>query len=155
MGTKYSSHVPEESVALDTVIKVLRAAGTLEAYVSMWLSQHQLTITQFGILEALYFSGDMNASVLAQKVLRTCGNMTYVLDQLASRDLIVRERNPDNRREIVVGLTPAGHALITAIFPEHASRMVSFFSVLDLDEQHVLGRLCKRLGLQEGRGCCS
>ena len=149
METRSSSASPEESLALDTLIKVLRAAGTLETHVSEWLVPHQLTLTQFGILETLHFSGKMNASLLAQKVLRTCGNMTYVLDQLSTRNLITRDRNPDNRREILVQLSQEGHGLIQDIFPYHATRMDAFFKVLTHSEQHQLGVLCKRLGLQE------
>ncbi len=149
MGTKYSGTSPEEVLALDTLIKVLRAAGTLETHVSEWLLQHQLTITQFGILEALFFSGEMNASLLAQKVLRTCGNMTYVLDQLSTRNLITRDRNPENRREILVRLSSTGETLIAGIFPDHATRMDDFFNVLTRSEQQQLGALCKILGRQE------
>lgn len=149
MGTKYHAS-PEETQALDTVIKVLRAANSVDAHVSVWLREKNLTITQFGILEALFFSGEMKASVLAQKVLRTCGNMTYVLDQLADRDFICRERNPHNRREVTVFLTPLGHQLIGVIFPEHAARVTQFFGVLAAEEQKLLGALCKKLGLQEG-----
>jgi len=149
MGTKYTSNASEEVLTLDTLIKVLRAAGTLEKNVSDWLVQYQLTITQFGILEALHFSGDMNASLLAQKVLRTCGNMTYVLDQLSQRGLISRDRNPDNRREILVSLSQEGQQLIQNIFPDHASRMTTFFNVLTPSETQQLGALCKTLGLQE------
>ncbi len=152
MGTKYSSASPEEILSLDTLIKVLRAAGTLETHVSEWLVQHQLTITQFGILEALFFSGEMNASLLAQKVLRTCGNMTYVLDQLSTRGLITRDRNPENRREILVRLSSEGERLIAEIFPDHATRMSCFFDVLTRSEQHQLGTLCKMLGRQEREG---
>ena len=157
MGTKYRSTSNEEVLALDTLIKVLRAAGSLETQVSAWLAPHQLTLTQFGILEALHFSGKMNASLLAQKVLRTCGNMTYVLDQLSTRNLITRDRNPDNRREILVQLSHEGQRLIQAIFPDHATRMADFFKVLTRSEQQHLGALCKTLGLQErgGESCFS
>lgn len=149
MGTKYKSKSSDEVVALDTLIKVLRAAGTLEKTVSDWLTQHELTLTQFGILEALHFSGDMNASLLAQKVLRTCGNITYVLDQLSSRGLLSKNKNPEDRREVMVSLSPTGKTLIQTIFPEHAARMADFFCVLKSSETKQLGTLCKTLGLQE------
>jgi MarR family transcriptional regulator, 2-MHQ and catechol-resistance regulon repressor len=149
MGTKYTSNATEEVLVLDTLIKVLRSAGTLEKNVSDWLLQHQLTITQFGILEALYFSGEMNASLLAHKVLRTCGNITYVLDQLSTRDLISRHKNPEDRREVMVRISAAGKELIQTIFPEHAARMADFFKVLTRSETQKLGALCKTLGRQE------
>jgi len=149
MGTKYKSKSPDEVLALDTLIKVLRAAGTLEKNVSDWLGQHQLTITQFGILEALHFSGDMNASLLAKKVLRTCGNMTYVLDQLSDRGFVSKSKNPNDKREVMVSLSPEGKRLIQDIFPEHAERMSDLFKVLKRSETKQLGELCKTLGLQE------
>ena len=75
--------------------------------------------------------------------------MTMVIDNLEKRDLVRRDRNPEDRREIIVSLTDLGAETITRIFPKHARAIQIEMSVLTAAEQRELGRLCRKLGLTE------
>ncbi|HET8649031.1 MAG TPA: MarR family transcriptional regulator, partial [Gemmatimonadales bacterium] len=113
------------------------------------LAEHDLTTSQFGVLEALYHLGPMHQCELAQRILKTSGNMTLVIDNLEKRGLARRERSEEDRRFIRVHLTEAGHDLIERIFPGHADAIVAELAVLTADEQRQLGQLCRRLGKRE------
>ena len=146
MATHFEG-TPEEQQALDVYIKLTRAAESVNARINRRLSDLKLTISQFGVLEALFHLGPMHQNELGQKILRSSGNMTMVIDNLCKRGLVLRCRNADDRRYITVSLTDAGRKLICAYFPEHVKGVVEEISVLTADEQAELQRLCKKLGL--------
>ncbi|OKH28378.1 MarR family winged helix-turn-helix transcriptional regulator [Chroogloeocystis siderophila] len=148
MGTRH--HGTEEEVrALDTYIKLVRAADSISSRIHRHLDETNLTITQFGVLEALYHLGSMYQRDLAAKLLKSGGNITLVIDNLEKRELVKREREPDDRRCIRVNLTEAGKQLISRIFPTHVAAVVTEMATLSLPEQEELGRLCRQLGKKE------
>ena len=148
MGTRYLG-TKEEVAALDAYIKLVRAAESVSTRLHRHLDAHKLTVTQFGVLEALYHLGSMYQRELAEKLLKSGGNITLVIDNLEKRQLVKRDREVGDRRCISVSLTDTGKQLITAVFPTHVAAVVKEMSILTLTEQAELGRLCRRLGKQE------
>ena len=137
-----------EREALDAYIKLMRAAESVTARLNRQLAEQQLTVSQFGALEALYHLGPLNQTELGRKLLKSGGNITTVVDNLEARALAQRERSTEDRRIVMVSLTAEGRKLIRRIFPRHVERIVKEFSVLSSAELAVLGALCRRLGLQ-------
>ena len=146
MGTHYQG-TAEETAALDLYIKLSRAAESASQRINQHLQEEYLTTSQFGVLEALYFLGPLQPGQLAQKVLKSSGNMTLVIDNLAKRGLVTRQRREDDRRCIDVQLTKQGRALIEAIFPHHVAGVVDTMSALSPLERQQLAALCRKLGL--------
>ena len=91
----------------------------------------------------------MSQSEIGQKILRSSGNMTMVIDNLEKRRLVKRERSRADRRFLIVHLTEEGRQLISRIFPSHATEIAREFAVLTASEQQTLGKLCKKLGLKD------
>jgi MarR family 2-MHQ and catechol resistance regulon transcriptional repressor len=138
----------EEQLALNAYIKLMRAAESVTARLNRQLALQQLTMSQFGALEALYHIGPLNQTELGRKLLKSGGNITTVVDNLEMRGLAQRQRSKEDRRVIIVTLTTEGRRLIRRIFPRHVERIVKEFSVLSAAELLELGELCRRLGLQ-------
>ena len=136
----------KEALALVTFVKLMRSANTITAEVSNHLARNKLTMSQFGVLEALYHLGPMYQRDLAVKILKTTGNITTVIDNLEKRKLVERQREMKDRRYFKVVLTPAGKRLTKKIFPDHAAQIVKSMNRLNMTEQKELGRLCKKLG---------
>jgi len=147
MGTKYQG-TKDEVRALNTYIKLQRAAETSLNRTTRLLSDHNLTLSQFAVLEALYHLGQMSQVDLANKLLKSTGNMTSVLKGMEKRDLIHRERSETDNRYMEVTLTDSGRNLIAGYFPQHVALIVEDMSALTTDEQEELARICKKLGLQ-------
>lgn len=145
MGTHYAG-TEEEIAALDLYIKLSRAAETVSQRINQHLLAENLTISQFGVLEALYHLGPMQPGQLAQKVLKSTGNMTLVIDNLVKRGYVSRQRREDDRRCIDIQLTAEGEALIARIFPRHVAGVVATMSALTIDDQKHLADLCRQLG---------
>jgi MarR family 2-MHQ and catechol resistance regulon transcriptional repressor len=139
----------KEMRALSTYVKLMRAAESMTTRAHRHLSSFGLTISQFGVLEALFHLGPLSQKDLGQKILRSSGNITMVIDNLEKRDLVRRERDMVDRRYYIVHLTTAGKKLIKKIFPPHAAVISGEMNVLTASEQEMLGKLCKKLGLKK------
>jgi len=134
--------------ALSTYVKLVRAAETISARIHHHLAGEGLSISQFGVLEALYHLGPLNQSEIAKKLLKSTGNITMVIDNLEKRGLVSRQRKENDRRYYTVQLTTEGRKMIGSIFPRHAARIMEEMGALGSAEQDLLGHLCRRLGLQ-------
>lgn len=145
MGTRHRGSI-EEINALNTFIKLQRAAESVSARVHGLLPEG-LTVTQFGVLESLHHIGPLCQGELAEKLLRSGGNLTLVVDNLEKAGLVVRERDPADRRFVVVKLTDKGSAFIAEIFPKVAANITREMNRLSSTELLDLGRLCKKVGL--------
>ncbi len=142
---------PTELRALSTYVKLMRAAESVTARIHRHLSAIGLTVSQLGVLDALYHLGPLSQKEIGKKILKSSGNITMVIDNLEKRDLVRRERGKSDRRLINVRLTDKGHGLINAIFPPHVAVIVKEMSSLTAAEQEELGKLCRKIGLKEGR----
>ena len=146
MATHYQG-TTEETLALNVYIKLSRAAEAATTRINAHLHDHNLTISQFGVLEALYHLGPLQPGQLAEKILKSSGNLTLVIDNLVKRELVTRQRREDDRRCIDIHLTIVGQSLIETIFPAHVAGVLDTMSALTPDEQDQLAQLCRKLGL--------
>jgi MarR family 2-MHQ and catechol resistance regulon transcriptional repressor len=135
-----------ERLALSTYLKLTRASEGLWNRLAPGLARADLTTSQFGVLEALYHLGPMHQRDLGQRILKSSGNMTLVIDNLERRGLVRRERSAEDRRFILVHLTGEGERLIRRVFPGHAEAITRELAVLTREEQRTLGNLCRKLG---------
>jgi MarR family 2-MHQ and catechol resistance regulon transcriptional repressor len=136
-----------ENRALKTYVKLMRAAESVTSRTHRHLASTGLTISQFAVLEALYQLGPLSQRQIGQKILRSSGNITMVIDNLEKNKLVRRERHKADRRFYIVHLTDKGYDLIKGLFPPHAAVIAQDLAVLTAAEQDTLGRLCKKLGL--------
>ncbi|MFC4452831.1 MarR family transcriptional regulator [Deinococcus sonorensis] len=145
MPTRYDG-TPEERAALDAYIKVWRAAHAVEVQANRHLAAHRLTISQFGVLEVLHHLGPLSQRQLAEKILRSSGNLTMVIDNLERDGLVRRTRDLRDRRIMTVSLTERGEQLIVSLLPAHVAGIVQVFSGLTPQELATLAALSRKLG---------
>ena len=145
MGTRHQGPA-DEVRALDVFVKLVRATEAVSDRVHAHLRADRLTVSQFGVLEALLHLGPMCQKELGSKLLRSGGNVTMVVDNLEKRGLVRRERRPENRKFVTVHLTEEGRALVRLVFPRHVEAVVRELSILSAAEQETLGRLLRTLG---------
>lgn len=74
-------------------------------------SQFDVTFPRFDILSQLYRVPDgLILGELSQRLMVSPGNITSVIKRLIEDGMIVRNQNPDDRRENIVQMTPEGRA---------------------------------------------
>jgi len=136
----------EEEQALRLWISLARCYVTFSRAVACKVAEYDLTAPQFGVLEALYHLGPLSLGELAEKLLVTGGNVTYVMDRLEAQGLVVRERSGDDRRVVKAHLTSKGRATISGVFPGHVEFVNGLVKGLDVGEREGLRALLKKLG---------
>lgn len=141
---------PDRARALGLYVKLVRAADSVQAPLDRRLESLGLTEGQFGVLEILLHLGPQSAGALSRKSFRSGGHVTTVLDNLERRKLVTRERLPEDRRTVIVRLTPSGRRLVAKLFPGHADAIAEAMSVLAPAEQSTLAGLLKKLGRAQG-----
>ena len=146
MGTHYKG-TKRDVRAMDAYLKLMRAADTLESHSLKHIKDAGLTVSQFGVLETLLHLGPLQQSVISEKLLKSGGNITMVIDNLEKQELIRRVTNPEDRRCVRVHLTDKGRDMIASVFHEHVAFVASIMSTLSNDEQELLASLCRKLGL--------
>lgn len=104
-----------------------------------------LTPTQFTALEALYHKGELTIQQIIDAVLSTSGNMTVVIRNLEQQGLVQRMENPKDKRSFLVGITDAGRAQISTVFPLHMKFVGEKLSVLSDEEKETIITLLKKI----------
>ncbi|WP_438466245.1 MarR family winged helix-turn-helix transcriptional regulator [Streptococcus pluranimalium] len=134
----------DSNTALKAMVVFRKAERTLDALGASVFNKHQITPTQFSVLDVLYTKGEMNIGKLIDSILATSGNMTVVLKNMARNGWIYRRRDDKDKRAYVIGLTDDGRRLIEQVLPEHIARVEESFSVLTEAEQLQLIDLLKK-----------
>jgi len=95
------------------------------------------TYMQYVVLMQLRSGAAMNVSDICRNFRHDSGALTRVIDQLAERGLVERERCSDDRRKVNLHLTPSGVATCERLIPlvvERLNAAVASFSRAELDE---------------------
>jgi MarR family 2-MHQ and catechol resistance regulon transcriptional repressor len=132
--------------ALKLWVVLSRAHAAVAAHSQADIARHGLTPMEFGILEALHHKGPMLLGEVQKKILVTSGGVTYLVDRLAGKGLVERQRCEHDRRAYYAALTPAGEELIREIFPAHAEAIRRAMAGLAEQEKDEAIGLLRTLG---------
>ncbi len=141
---KFNQLPQDQRRALNLYVKLMRATNRLTNRIHRHLNDDNLTISQFGVLEALYHLGPLSQGELVEKILKSNANLTTVVDSLEKKSLVRRERSSIDRRRITVHLTEEGNALIARVFPRHAEVVAQELQFLSDVDQTELADILKR-----------
>jgi MarR family 2-MHQ and catechol resistance regulon transcriptional repressor len=143
-GEATMGHEQENTLKLWVVLS--RAQAAIEAHARADVARHDITLAEFGILEALHHKGPMLLGEVQKKILVSSGGITYLVDRLEKKGLVERRQCPEDRRARYAALTPEGEALIQKIFPEHARALEHALSGLNPAEKEEAIQLLRKLG---------
>lgn len=132
---------------LNAIRQIIRAADIDSRKLA---AQHQITSPQLMCLMAVVEQGSTTAIEIARRIHLSASTLVGVLDRLEAKDLVDRERNAEDRREIAVTPTTAGRNLVSKTpFPLQYS-LAKALRQLSTDEQdqvaHWMDRLVELMG---------
>src|SRR5215467_1791534 len=133
--------------AFDLFVLLSRAYTWVNAHATRDICCHCLNPTEFAILEALYHKGPLPLQQIGEKILISSGNITYAVDKLEQKQLLIRKPAAHDRRVIFAELTPQGQELLATLFPQHAEAIRTAVSGLSPEEQTLAIQLLRKLGL--------
>ena len=142
---------PTSKAATDRALKLFvvlsRAHAAVARHADEDITGHELTTSEFAVLELLFHKGPTLLGDIQRRILVSSGGITWLVDRLAQRGLVERRTCDEDKRARYAALTREGMKLMKGIFPPHAERIVEAMSGLTAAEQEVAIRLLKKLGL--------
>jgi DNA-binding MarR family transcriptional regulator len=117
-------------------------------HISPLFAEYGLQRGEFDVLAALRRSGapyELTPSRLFEITMSSSGGMTARLDRLEKMGHVERRPNPDDRRGVLVRLTPSAVELIETVTPAHLANEARLTSCLTADELSQFSGLLKKL----------
>lgn len=141
-----SNNQEHEELSLYLLVVLSRAYNSVMAHSNRSIQSHGLNSTEFGVLDVLYHKGPQPLQKIGEKVLISSGNITYVVDKLQKKNLLVRRASAEDRRVIYAELTDEGTELFERIFSGHKEKIAYAVSGLTDEEKHQASILLRKLG---------
>jgi DNA-binding MarR family transcriptional regulator len=107
---------------------------------------HRLSATAKQALAVIEGAGEaLEPSVVAERLIITTGSMTSLLDTLERRGLIVRRPHPEDRRKLLVDVTPDAIGILDDILPSFHQRERSIISsaLTDAEQRRLIDLLAR------------
>jgi MarR family transcriptional regulator, 2-MHQ and catechol-resistance regulon repressor len=149
VGDDFEEEYPGASaLATECYANLYRAADLLMAlHNRQTLDEYQLSPSGRQVLAIVEGAGEpLEPSVIADRLLITSGSVTSLLDNLEKRGLIRRLPHPNDRRKLLVDITPAAQAIVDDLLPSlHAREREVMSSAFSTKEQHELLTLIAKL----------
>lgn len=131
---------------LKLFVVLARAHASVTRHAEADVARHGLTLTEFGILEALYHKGPLLLGEVQRRILVSSGGITFLVDRLQAKGLVERRTCTEDRRARYAVLTKQGESLIRRIFPQHARCIARAVSGLTKGERQTAIKLLRTLG---------
>jgi len=109
------------------------------------IRSYGLNPTEFGVLEFLYNKGSHPLQQIGDHILITSGTITYVIDKLEKKGLIVRRYSDKDRRIVYAEITEAGQNKMSDILPNHYNSFVEALKDIHPDEKEQAIELLKKI----------
>lgn len=139
--------LPVEDIVLSRMLHIV--AGGLEAAEDSWLKPHKLGISEFRTLMMLFSSPGQQShpSELCERAWQKPTNMTRIIDGLLRRGLVSRRASDEDRRRVILKVTPQGARLIRRLLPRLHPNVTAMFHDFSPQEQRQLRALLEKLSL--------
>ena len=128
-------------------LKFIRAHAVYRRKAVEDIKNYGINMSQYWVIESLGSVGPSLMGELSKKTFLTAGNMTFIVDGLEKAGLVERVLTRDDRRAVLVQLTPKGTCIYNEAFGKHSKFLGRLASVLTKEEQVEFSRILKKLGL--------
>lgn len=153
---QWNKERPDVDVSSMGVLGRLNRASRLVGLdVQRFMNRFGLEPWEFDVLATLRRSAaeaPLTPGRLASLTMIGSAAMTNRVDRLVSRGLVHRETNPDNRRQLLISLTPEGRTLVDEVVEHHVGNQQRMLDGLSKTEQAQLANLLRKFLLMNDDG---
>ena len=155
---------PQRTPGQMAVITIFRTADVLRHTVERSLSAFGVSNEQYNVLRILRGAGESGLPTLeiSSRMLSRSPNITRLLDKLIAKKLVRRSRPKDDRRVVIVSVTPQGLELLAHLdgvvdnvfnnFPSTTKAEIeTLVDVLDRIREHMAVKTTAELSLQKAK----
>ncbi|MGI6178133.1 MAG: MarR family winged helix-turn-helix transcriptional regulator [Eubacterium sp.] len=126
------------------LIKMHRIINQIDRRTAHIAAGYELTLSQFGVLEALYHLGDLTVGEVKEKILSSDGTIPVVVNNLEKRGLLVRKKDERDKRKSILSLTEKGEKLISEAYPANEEMIHDELSVWTKEEKSRLADILNK-----------
>jgi DNA-binding MarR family transcriptional regulator len=145
----WSREWPElDTAPVGVVARVGRVASYLDRGLNQVFAEFGLDRAEFDVLATLRRAGRpyrRSPTELQRALMRTSGAITHIVDRLEQAGLVARSPDPDDRRGLLVALTPKGLRLFDKIVTMHLENERRLLHGLTQADQAALAALLRKL----------
>jgi MarR family transcriptional regulator, organic hydroperoxide resistance regulator len=134
---------PFRSKGQEVLVALLRTADVVRRAISRVLEPYDITPQQYNVLRILRGAGEQGLPTLeiADRMIEQAPGVTRLLDRLEAKGWVRRQRCPEDRRQVLCWLTPAGLDLVTQLDEPVESADAEAVAELSPEDQDHLLRL--------------
>jgi DNA-binding MarR family transcriptional regulator len=149
MVAQWARERPDLDVSPMSVIgRVSRLSRIVDRLLAENFAQHGIEAWMYDVLATLRRSGEpfeLSPGELVSHTMVTTGAMTNRIDRLTERGYVERHHDPDDRRRVVVRMTPLGRDLVDGIAADHYRFEDSLLSSLSAASREHLVRALRTI----------
>lgn len=134
---------PFRSRSQQVVVALLRTADLVRRGLGRVLEPYGITPQQYNVLRILRGAGERGLPTLeiGERMIEQAPGITRLLDRLEAKGLVRRERCPQDRRQVLCWLSPAGSELVERLDEPIDGEDAEAVAMLDPEDQDRLLRL--------------
>jgi DNA-binding MarR family transcriptional regulator len=108
---------PFESLEVETYLNLVRTNDLQEGNVARFLKQHGVSAPQYNVLRILRGAGreGLPSLAVAERMVTRVPDITRLLDRLADKGWVTRERSPADGRVVLTRVAAKGRRLLTRL----------------------------------------
>jgi DNA-binding MarR family transcriptional regulator len=148
LEVELSLRKPFTMLSHEALLSIYYSASCLRKKAGEFLRPFGLTDVQFNLMMLLKHQSDnggLSQAQISGMMLVNRANITTLIDRMEKANLVVRTRDPDDRRTNIVKLTGRGGKLIAKIEPLYTKEVKRIMAVLKQDEQKKVIKMLERV----------
>jgi DNA-binding MarR family transcriptional regulator len=137
---------PFSSLHQEATLGVLRTADLLRRRISGVVERYGVTIQQFNVLRILRGAGGPLPTLeIGERMVEQAPGVTRLLDRIEAKGWVTRQRCTEDRRQVLVSITPAGLELLAEMDDTVNGEDADALAMLDEAETERLIELLDRI----------
>jgi len=138
---------PFQSPAQEAILALFRTSDLLERRLAQLVEPRGISLQQYNVLRILRGAGQEGTPTLeiADRMIQKAPGITRLLDKLAAKRLVRRERCSEDRRQVLCWITDAGLRLLADLEQPMAKSGARAMDPLTAAEQRHLIAMLERV----------
>lgn len=138
---------PFRSLGQEAVLGLMRTTDLVRRGIARVLEPYDVTPQQYNVLRILRGAGEQGLPTLeiGDRMVEQAPGITRLLDRLEAKGLVTRKRCPEDRRQVLCWLTPAGRDLVEGLDDPVDQADATALDMLSDEEKRELIRLLDRV----------
>lgn len=145
MSIKGHQTVSEEQVVADLEKSLRYISAIIKQKGREILSNYTITPPQFVALQWLFEGGDMTIGELSNKMFLACSTTTDLIDRMEKNHLVMRVKDPNDRRVVRIHLLEEGERIIEEVIQKRQNYLSEVLGDFSKEEILVLEKSLSKL----------